>query len=195
MARTFISLLILLVNISLTISIYSQTTARLKGQVLDMESLEPLPGTMIKLQKLDRVVFSDRNGHFEFRDLGRQRYLLECILPTYPRYIVPVQMPADGDTTITIYYPHSIAASDVFEIGGIKVEAERDLLPKEYTATTRISSGEIENLQASSLGDVLEMIPGLEKSNRLGLDKAIFANVRGSSTDRLGTFGTKIILD
>ncbi|HDQ00644.1 MAG TPA: hypothetical protein ENN22_15875 [bacterium] len=195
MARTFISLLILLVNISLTTSIYSQTTTRLKGQVLDMESLEPLPGTMIKLQKLERVVFSDRNGHFEFRDLGRQRYLLECILPTYPRYIVPVQMPADGDTTITIYYPHSIAASDVFEIGGIKVEAERDLLPKEYTATTRISSGEIENLQASSLGDVLEMIPGLEKSNRLGLDKAIFANVRGSSTDRLGTFGTKIILD
>ena len=106
-----------------------------------------------------------------------------------------MHVPAKGDTSITIKLSQSSAESDVFEIGGIQVEAERELMPRDYAATTRISSGEVENLQASSLGDVLEMIPGLEKTNRLGLDKSIHANICGESNDRLGTFGTKIILD
>ena len=175
--------------------IFAQKGATIRGIIRDMESRSPLPGTMIKIQKTKIVAFADQNGKFVIRNLPAGTYMLECVLATYPRYLRQVVIPAEGVKKVEIFLPQSSAAEDVFEIGGIKVEAKRDLLPKEYTATTRISSGEIENLQATNLGDVLEMVPGLEKTNRLGLDKAIHANVRGSSHDALGTFGTKIILD
>jgi hypothetical protein len=189
--------LILLIGFCLfiTSATLSQTVGKIFGQVVDRQTDELLPGTLIKVQKTKIVAISDKDGTFMIRGLKPDNYLLECILSTYPRYIIAVSIPAVGDTSVTIRLAQSVAALDIFEIGGIKVEAERDLLPKDYAATTRISSGEVENLQASSLGDVLEMIPGLEKTNRLGLDKAIHANVRGSSSDGLGTFGTKVILD
>jgi hypothetical protein len=172
----------------------AQTSFTLKGQVVDLESKQPLSGTLIKIHNRDFVTFSDENGKFNIRGLPAQTYLLEFILATYPRFFKTISIPTNQNSTIKIYLSHSGFQTDVFEIGGIKVETERDLLPKEYTATHHISSGQIENLQASSLGDVLEMVPGLEKSNRIGLDRAIFADVRGTN-DLLGTFGTKILID
>ncbi|NOZ60503.1 MAG: TonB-dependent receptor [Calditrichaeota bacterium] len=188
----FIALILVLLSFSL---LFAQKKAVVRGAVYDMETHTPLSGTLIKVQKTKKVTFADQDGKFVIRGLPAGTYMLECVLATYPRYLKQIVVPSQGEKKIKIYLPQSSAAEDVFEIGGIKVEAKRDLLPREYTATTRISSGEIENLQATNLGDVLEMVPGLEKTNRLGLDRAIHANVRGSSNDALGTFGTKIILD
>lgn len=193
--RIFKYFLRIVLLLYIPISAIAQTQGRILGRVIDMQSNAALPGALIKIQKINVVTFSDPMGKFQLRGLKKGKYLLECILPTYPRFILLVSNPAVGDTNVTIQLPQNSAALEIFEIGGIQVEAERDLLPNDYTATTRISSGEIENLQASSLGDVLEMIPGLEKNNRLGLDKANYANIRGPSDDALGTFGTKIILD
>jgi len=191
----FRSFLLIVLFLYLTSSVIAQNQGRILGRVIDAESSESLPGTLIKVQRTDIVTFSNREGKFEIRGLKSGDYLLECIIAMYPRFMISVHVPATGDTTVTIKLAQTSAALDVFEIGGIQVEAERELIPRDYAATTRISSGEVENLQASSLGDVLEMIPGLEKTNRLGLDKSIRANIRGASNDNLGTFGTKIILD
>lgn len=191
----FKSFLLITLSLFLTSSVFAQNQGRILGRVIDAESSEPLPGSLIKIQKTNIVTFSNRDGKFVIHNLKSGNYFIECILMMYPRFMVAVHVPAKGDTSITIKLSQSSAESDVFEIGGIQVEAERELMPRDYAATTRISSGEVENLQASSLGDVLEMIPGLEKTNRLGLDKSIHANICGESNDRLGTFGTKIILD
>lgn len=195
MKRNLKSLLLIFFCHFVASPVIAQKQGRILGRVVGSQTGEPLSGTLIKVQRTKIVTFSDRAGNFVLRGLDVGDYLLEFILTTYPRYIVPVSVPAIGDTNLTVRLAQTAAALDVFEIGGIKVEAERDLLPQDYSATIRISSGEVENLQASSLGDVLEMIPGLEKSNRLGLDKAIRANIRGTSLDALGTFGTKVILD
>lgn len=174
---------------------FAQNSSTLSGLVIELESQKPLSGVLIKNQQSNIIVITDEEGKFAIEHLSLSKFYLQCILPGYPRLFVSVQMPASGDTSITIYLPHSNSSLDIFMLGGIEVEAKRDLLPKDYAATTTISSGEIENLQASSLGDVLEMIPGLEKTNRLGLDNSIHANVRGQASDYLGTFGTKIIID
>ena len=168
---------------------------QLSGKIIDMKTKIPLCGTIIKVKNTDIVVVADREGKFKISGLKPQSYFLECILAEYPRLILKITMPDSEDTSILIELPKSLAITNIFEIGGIKVEAKRDLVPQNYVSTTKISSGEIENLQATNLGDVLEMVPGLEKNNRLGLDRAIHANVLGSSDDILGTFGTKIILD
>ncbi|MBN1350501.1 TonB-dependent receptor plug domain-containing protein [candidate division KSB1 bacterium] len=198
MNSTYMAYRIVLLYLVLSLScaiVFAQTTGRITGQLYDLDSNKPLSGVLVKIQKTNQVASSDRNGKFVFTGIPGGDYLLECICHTYPRILTRIVLPAGADTTVTIRMAQNNAALDVFEIGGIQVEADRDLMPRDYAATTRISSGEVENLQASSLGDVLEMIPGLEKSNRLGLDKAIHANVRGSASDHLGTFGTKIILD
>ncbi|HDR05563.1 MAG TPA: hypothetical protein ENN84_10035, partial [Candidatus Marinimicrobia bacterium] len=88
-----------------------------------------------------------------------------------------------------------------FMIGGIEVKSlEREVIPEEMTTVRRIESGEIEHLQADNLGDVLTLIPGIEKSKQLGLASRQSIGIRkiGSGdldVTGLQTFGTTIIVD
>ncbi len=179
----------------LNFALFAQHVSVVTGAVYDMETQSPLPGVLIQVKKSNKIIFSDKQGRFEIKGLSAGAHLLEFIVANYPRYFISVDVPEKGEKKIVVFLPQTIAGVDVFELGGIKVTAKKDLLPNDYAATTRIYSGEIENQQATNLGDVLEMIPGLEKSNRLGLDRSIHANVRGSFSDMLGIFGTKIIID
>ncbi len=82
-----------------------------------------------------------------------------------------------------------------FKIGGIVVTAKENLLPTDVESKTDISSGEIEHYQATSLKDVLDLVPGVQKSANPGLNKTSQIAIRGNENDRLSAFGTKIIID
>jgi outer membrane receptor protein involved in Fe transport len=86
-------------------------------------------------------------------------------------------------------------------IGGIEVEAAgRDILPEEIATTRKIDAGEIDHLQASNLGDVLTLVPGVEKSGQMGLAKQQNIGLRKVKRSNLGlygfeSFGTSIVVD
>jgi hypothetical protein len=82
-----------------------------------------------------------------------------------------------------------------FQIGGIEVYGTSELLPKDVSTKTVITSGEIEHFQASSLKDVLDLVPGIQKSANPGLGQTTQVSVRGSETDQSSAFGTLIIVD
>ncbi len=82
-----------------------------------------------------------------------------------------------------------------FNIGGITVTAKADLIPKDAESKTEISAAEIEHYQATNIGDVLDLVPGVQKSDNPGLDKTGQVAVRGDDADALSAFGTKVIID
>jgi len=86
-----------------------------------------------------------------------------------------------------------------FNVGGITVTSQEDLLPREIATKTEISTGEIEHYQATNLGDVLDLVPGIQKSSNSGINKtnqiAIRAGTSGTEADNTEAFGTKIIID
>ena len=87
-----------------------------------------------------------------------------------------------------------------FMIGSIEVKSHgEELIPEEAVTTRKITSGEIEHMQATSLGDVLNLIPGIEKTQNPGLSNASRVGIRATTISgtegMLETFGISIIID
>jgi hypothetical protein len=50
-------------------------------------------------------------------------------------------------------------------LGGIEVcSVQQELIPESPVTTRTIDTGEIEHMQATSLGDILSLVPGVDKS-------------------------------
>ncbi|MBN2280163.1 MAG: TonB-dependent receptor [Candidatus Marinimicrobia bacterium] len=85
-----------------------------------------------------------------------------------------------------------------FEIGGIRVYADNKLLTNEAETKTTVTAGEIEHIQATSLSDVMKLVPGQRFENP-GLQDKKQVSLRQSSTgsvaDDNASMGTQIILD
>lgn len=82
-----------------------------------------------------------------------------------------------------------------FNVGGITVTAKENLLPRDVATKTDINSGEIEHYQATNLGDVLDLVPGVQKSANPGVSKTSQIAIRASEGDNISAFGTKVIID
>ncbi len=87
-----------------------------------------------------------------------------------------------------------------FMIGSIEVKSHGDeIIPEEAVTTRKISSGEIEHMQASNLGDILNLIPGVEKTQNPGLSKQSYVGIRSLTLDGtdglLESFGSTIVVD
>jgi len=80
-------------------------------------------------------------------------------------------------------------------IGGIEVIAETEGLPLSPETKTRITSGDLDHLQASSIGEALFLVPGVQRTENPSLGRAAQAAVRGDIADPLSAFGTQVILD
>ncbi|MGE5500236.1 MAG: TonB-dependent receptor, partial [Syntrophothermus sp.] len=82
-----------------------------------------------------------------------------------------------------------------FQIGGIEVVGVTDLLPTDVATKTSINSGEIEHFQASSVKDVLALVPGVAKTDNPGLGKTGQIAIRGAEDNNLSALGTLIMVD
>lgn len=163
-------------------------------------AIEPQKGTAFKAQTM-----TDADGFFEFRNVPSGTYKIggmkECF---YSNSLFDFSVSADGVYEVSIRLIFNDKGDDMsycFMIGGIEVEAMgRNIVPDEIATTRKISSGEIDHLQASNLGDVLTLVPGVEKSGQMGLAKQQnigLRKVKRSDTGLYGfdSFGTSIVVD
>lgn len=164
-------------------------------------AIEPQKGTTFKAQTM-----TDRDGFFEFRDVPRGTYKIagmkECF---YSNSLFDFYVADDGIYNVKIKLIKNEKGdgdmSYCFMIGGIEVEAVgRDIIPEEIATTRKIDAGEIDHLQASNLGDILTLIPGVEKSGQMGLAKQQNIGLRKVKRSDAGlygfdSFGTSIVVD
>ncbi|MBD3223336.1 MAG: TonB-dependent receptor plug domain-containing protein [Caldithrix sp.] len=170
------------------------------GHVETAAGAERLGDVIIKIEGTETSLKSNPRGHYKFAGLAPDTYSLIFIKPGYYSLVMPeVQVYADKMTHLNVQmYPGDTNEFLFLEIGGIRVTADRALLSQEPETVHRITSGEIEHMQANSLGDVLQMIPGNEITSNFGLQRKQSVQLRtfdNARDDQAALFGTKIIVD
>jgi len=184
--------------------------AVLTGTVLDRISEKNLPDALIVLEDplnedFSMEVLSDSSGHFILRDIPPGSYKIAALKENYySNSLFDLALNAEDRFDVVIRLLHQEGrwnAEYCFMIGGIEVKAlERDVIPTDIVTTRRIESGEIEHMQADNLGDVLTLLPGVEKSRQVGLadeQRIGIRQIRSGTNILYGneTFGTTIVVD
>ncbi len=184
--------------------------ATVRGYVRNYEGNAPIKEALVAIESQKGEKFSaqsmtDRDGYFILKDIPEGIYKIagmkDCF---YANSLFDFAITDDGVYHVKIKLianPDKNDLSYCFMIGGIEVESMgRDILPEEIATTRKIDSGEIDHLQASNLGDVLTLVPGVEKSGQMGLasqQNIGLRKVRRSDSNLYGfdSFGTSVVVD
>lgn len=189
MKKTVLTAVLLLLLGTLVLS--AEPKAVFKGFVRD-ESGAALMGANVLIKELYIGAATLVDGSFVL-ELNPGTYSVEISYIGYRTVMDTIRIQSD----MVLQRNYSLAV-EYFEIGGIVVFAENVLMPSAPETKTRILSGEIEHLQASSLSDVMKLVPGQRFENP-GLQEKKQVSLRTSSTetdaDRNAMFGTQVILD
>jgi outer membrane receptor protein involved in Fe transport len=176
-------------------------TGILKGKVFDYQTGKPVPDALVAIQGTAKSVLADKSGVFQI-ELPAGKYGISILKDEY--YNTCYQDIEIESGKITTYKCELVTGDPrqqfFFQIGGITVLDKRDLLPEKTETTHNISSAEIEHYLSTNLGDVMDLVPGIERTKNPGLSQMNQLDLRG--TAQLDTedksaarFGTKIIID
>jgi len=165
--------------------------ATFKGYVFD-ENKKPLVGTNIIFKETLTGTASDKNGYFYIK-MPAGTYTVTISFMGYKTIEKIITLSAGK--VLEKSYPMIM---EYFEIGGIVVQADRELLPTDAETKTRISSGEIEHMQASNLSDIMQLTPGVRFDNPGMAEKkqvGIRATTDGGAAEDNEYFGAQIRVD
>jgi hypothetical protein len=174
----------------------------LKGKVYDFQTGKLVPEALIAIQGTTKSTLADKNGAFQI-ELPAGKYGISILKVEY--YNTCYQDIEIESGKITTYKCELVAGDPrqqfFFQIGGITILDKRDLLPEKIETTHEISSAEIEHYLSTNLGDVMDLVPGVERTKSPGLsqmnqiDLRGTAQMSGSEEQQAARFGTKIIID
>ncbi|MDA3860990.1 MAG: TonB-dependent receptor [Melioribacteraceae bacterium] len=172
---------------------YDESTGGLKGIVLD-ENGKVLFSANIIILGTNFGLATSFEGKFRIDNIPVGKYKIQVSYVGYTKKIIDVEIVEKRFIQLDVRLkPES------FSVGGITVTAKEDLLPRDIATKTNISSGEIEHYQATNLGDVLDLVPGIQKDANPGMDKTSQVAIRASASNdeqgKIEAFGTKIIVD
>ncbi|MGB9772546.1 MAG: carboxypeptidase-like regulatory domain-containing protein [Bacteroidota bacterium] len=171
-----------------------QQTGSVTGTVRGRNG-EALVGATVLIRETRQGTTTNGEGFFLLRNLKPGTYTVEASYIGYQKGVHVVKIAAREVREIEF-----ILESSAVRIGEMVVEATQELLPVETETKTQIKSAEIEHYQASSVGDVLDLVPGVQRTANPGLGKTLQAAVRsqqgilGGDVD-LTAFGTRVIVD
>ena len=129
-----------------------------KGFVRD-ENGEALMGANVLIKELYIGTATTVDGSFLIK-LKPGNYTVEITFIGFQAITDSIHI--DAGETLSRNYRMGI---EYFRIGGIVVVADNKLMPSSPETKTKILSGEIEHLQASSLSDVMKLVPGQRFEN------------------------------
>ena len=161
----------------------------IRGRVQGKDG-EPLVGAHITVRGTRIGATADAQGRFEISRLTPGLYTLQMSCIGFAR--VSRQVAVRAGETVNV---DCLLDETSFLIGGIEVVGTSETMPREAQSKTTISSAEIEHFQASSIGDVLDLVPGVQKTDNPGLGKTSQIAVRGDQADALSAFGTLVMVD
>ncbi|GAB4331185.1 MAG: TonB-dependent receptor [Calditrichia bacterium] len=178
-----------------------QKAGTLSGVVTDYNSGKTLGGVLVQIEGTQLSGRTDEDGRFVIRSVPAGKYTLVTLKSGYYSCVSdPVEIKPSARTDVTL----RMLTGDpdkclYFSLGGITVTADRDLIPSEHETIHKISSGEIEHMQATNLGDIMDLIPGVDRKNQPGLQNKTVIGLRGNSDvggkDTPDLFGTRVIVD
>lgn len=175
-----------------------KTAGAIQGIVLDARTHQPIKQVLVQLNPGAFVTFTRNNGAFWLSHLPPDEYEIQFIKPGYLNAIYLRQKIRVGEihTLQVELVPSQGMTGDVIQIGGIQILANKELLPEHLETTTLIHSSDLEHIQATSLADALDLVPGMELRNQPHLKSPRTAQLRDPRpANVMSAFGTKIIID
>lgn len=170
----------------------AQKQYQLSGTVTDHATGEPVEMVAIQLPELNKWTTSDRNGTFSFKDLPGGEYTIQASCLGYAVYERRVVI-ARNVTGYKLMLDQLNLSLDE-----ITVTASENT---SLSSSSRIGSTALEHVQAASLSEVMQLVPGqitlnpdMSASNRLMI-RDINKPLSKSSVDENGTLGTAIFID
>ncbi len=160
--------------ISICALLLSAETVTFNGYVLN-EDKKPMPGTNIIFKETLQGVATNADGYFTMK-VPVGTYTVRISFMGYK----PIEEKITFGASKTLKKTFTMIL-EYFEIGGIVVQADRELLPTEAETKTRISSGEIEHMQASNLSDIMQLTPGVRFENP-GMSEKKQVNIRATTS-------------
>jgi outer membrane receptor protein involved in Fe transport len=202
--RIFI-LTILVISLSLDCVLAASIAGRVLSQ-MDKRSLDAALVILVSpnTNAIIRTAVSDTNGYFRIDDIVPGIYNLEVARDGYYKNaLFDLHLESDRKYEIMVRLlkqEKGAPGEYCFMLGSIEVYPQmRNLIPDNPVTTYTISSGEIEHMQATSLGDVLFLVPGIERTNNPGLGEPSYVGIRTNTVDdifgQLGAFGSTVIID
>lgn len=167
----------------------AEKTGTLKGNIKDDKG-DNLPAANVYIRDLSIGAASDSKGNYIIKNIKTGIYTVEVSFLGFENRSRKIKV-TEGEA-LEINF---ILKSNAFQIGGIEVIGTTELIPKDVSTKTTITSGEIEHYQATSIKDVLDLVPGVQKSANQGIGKTSQIAIRGDESDQLSSFGTLIMVD
>lgn len=173
---------------------------RIQGHIKDAKDEFDLRDVIVQLQNENLSTLSTSSGFFDITEIRYGKYYVIFTKKGYYSLVIPdVEVNSPKPVKLEIDMVEGDEKEYLFlEIGGIQVTANRELLAEEPETVHKITSGEIEHMQANSLSNVLSLIPGNVQNEIPGLSTKQNISLRtfDNSADDVGAlFGTKVIVD
>jgi hypothetical protein len=170
-----------------------------QGTVLRMPEGTPLPGTRIVIGA--RIATADSLGRFRLSDLPVGPAELVATRDGYARRVIAIDVAAGESSPIFVRLAPRAVQLDL-----VTVTAQETSRSAEGGSVTRIGREAIEHVQASSLADILQLVPGQAALNPTVSDvrqsllrQAPTATSRdpgpGTDAERSNALGTSVVLD
>jgi len=178
---------------------FSQT-GQIQGKITESKHEFHLPEVIVQLQNDESSAISDNSGYFQIKNIKYGTYYVVFSKEGYYSLVIPdVKINSSEPVVLNVEMVPGNEKEYLFlEIGGIQITADRELLSEEPETVHKITSGEIEHMQANSLANVLSMIPGNVQSQTPGLQSRQNLALRtfdNPEDDRSALFGTRVIVD
>ncbi len=138
------------------------TTGKLAGRVVN-EKKEPLMGANVRIDAMRMGAASDENGEYFIIGLPAGTYAVRVNLLGHAAYLADnVVIRPDFTTSLDV-----VLRTEAVQLGEVRVEAERPLLQKDATGTTRfISSQDIQKLPTRGYRDAAAQQTGVVNFQR-----------------------------
>ena len=162
---------------------------RLRGQVFDSKTREPLPGAEVYLSKKECGTVTDRDGLFDFTCSSEDSVnILVVSFLGYKKYFVKLR---DFTNGAKIYLePQSLDFGDEIIIRAEKINIMKQDIP---LSRSIIEYKEIERYGSSEIGDILKPIPAIRiEGNDLDGRRI---QIRGSNPDEVNVYLDGVLLN
>lgn len=141
------------------LSVNPTQAATIKGQVIDIDTHENIPGAFVDILGTKFIFVSDANGYFIFDELHKGTYTLSAKMLGYkPSVTEPIELNSnDAVVTVNIY-----KESDTNDLNDVQVKGTRN---KETDASARLDEKLASNVINIVSAKTIEQLPDLNVAN------------------------------
>jgi outer membrane receptor for ferrienterochelin and colicin len=149
---------LLLLFLILPVFVFSGTTGKIVGVVIDVTNGETLPGVNVVVEGTTMGAATDINGFFQILNIPPGSYTIKASIIGYNASRIS-QVRVSADLTTKLEFKLEPTVLEVSEV--VTITAEREVIKKDLTATSSIvGSDEIKNMPVQEVGQVLQLQVG-----------------------------------